>query len=83
MASECFKLDREKRLEQFSFAALFDGKWGYYDENTKVVKGKSKLTLVNEDEKEKTAWARIYLLNVPNFAANLYCICLSIDLRYN
>ena len=50
MASECFKLDREKRLEQFSFAALFDGKWGYYDESTKVVQGKSKLTLVNEVE---------------------------------
>ena len=53
MASECFQLDREKRLEQFSFAALFDGKWGYYDENTKVIKGKSKLTLINEDETEK------------------------------
>lgn len=50
MASECFELDREKRLKQFSFAALFDGKWGYYDESTKVVKGKSKLILVNEDE---------------------------------
>ena len=52
MASECSKLTREQRLEQFSFAALFDGKWGYYDENTKVVKGKSKLTLINEDENE-------------------------------
>ena len=50
MASECSKLDREKRLEQFSFATLFDGKWGYYDESTKVVQGKSKLTLVNEVE---------------------------------
>ena len=50
MASECFELDREKRLEQFSFAALFDGKWGYYDETTKVVKGKSKVILVNEVE---------------------------------
>ena len=54
MAIECFNLEREKRLEQFSFAALYDGKWGYYDENTKVVKGKSKLTLINENETEKT-----------------------------
>ena len=38
MATECFELPREKRLEKFSFAALFDGKWGYYDENSKVEK---------------------------------------------
>ena len=72
MASECFKLDREKRLEQFSFAALFDGKWGYYDENTKVVKGKSKLTLVNEDETEKIKEKQINLVGKPSDLISLW-----------
>ena len=45
MAGECSRLEREERLERFSFAALFDGKWGYYDEHTKIEKGRKKHSL--------------------------------------
>ena len=74
-ATECAELSREKRLENFSFAALFKGKWGYYDENTKVVKEKSKIVLVNEEiedvEKEPEVlkgkeWKPSDLLNLWN-----------------
>ena len=53
MAGECIKLEREERLEKFSFAALFDGKWGYYDEHSKVQKSKRKVSLENIKPKEE------------------------------
>ena len=75
MAVDCAELGREERLEKYSFAALYDGKWGYYDENTKVVKEKSKIVLVNEEiediEKEPEVlkgkeWKPSDLLNLWN-----------------
>ena len=54
MAAQCSHLSREQRLEQFSFAALFDGKWGYYDENTTKVERKKKVQLDNESSTTAT-----------------------------
>ena len=53
MAGECTKLEREERLEKFSFAALFDGKWGYYDEHSKIQKSKKRVSLENSKPKEE------------------------------
>ena len=70
MASECAKLSREQRLEQFSFAALYDGKWGYYDENTKL-HGKKKVPQEQAPTVESSApvqkeWKPSDLLNLWN-----------------
>ena len=64
-AEECSKLEREQRLERFSFAALFDGKWGYYDEHTSIQKGKKKHSLDSNKpklEEEKQNLQLIYKL---------------------
>ena len=53
MAGECAKHEREERLEKFSFAALFDGKWGYYDEHSKIQKSKKRVSLENSKPKEE------------------------------
>ena len=42
MASECLALTCEDRIEKYSFAALFDGKWGYYPEDEDSRSKKSK-----------------------------------------
>ena len=54
MAAQCSKLNREQRLEQFSFAALYHGKWGYYDENTKL-QGKKKVASEPDSALETSA----------------------------
>ena len=73
MADDCHRLDREERLEKFSFAALFDGKWGYYDEYSNFQKGKKKLSLENakpnptdgkQTPDQKTNWKPSDLLNL-------------------
>ena len=72
MASDCAELGREERLEKYSFAALFDGKWGYYDENTKIVKGKkaptdeSTNTATDASPKVSKNWKPSDLLNLWN-----------------
>ena len=52
MAADCFELGREERLEKYSFAALFDGEWGYYDETTNINKLKKNGANVDIDKKE-------------------------------
>ena len=44
MAVQCLSLDREKRIEKYSFAALYDGKWGHYSDDEDAEKLKSNKT---------------------------------------
>ena len=41
MAVQCSMLEREKRIEKYSFAALFNGKWGHYSDDEEEEQSKS------------------------------------------
>lgn len=54
MASPCFPLGREERLEKFSFAVLFKGKWGNYEAEQKAKKEKKKAKAAEKQLKEES-----------------------------
>lgn len=74
MGAQCFVLDRQERLERYSFAALYTGKWGS-KERGKAEKRVVKVSMAApaEDVNEMK----------PSELLNLWCVDQSVGARHN